>query len=108
CDRRCLVTLSVCDGSDVGRMPPPGGSARLSVPALSQMEANPALASRICSPTSVAMVLGYLGVGVTPERLAADVFHPALDIYGVWPPAVSPAAPRGGLGYPPPLPPWAP
>src|SRR5262249_34592493 len=33
-DRPWLVTLSVCDGSDVGRMPPPGGSARLSVPAL--------------------------------------------------------------------------
>ena len=71
----------------------------MSVPALSQMEADPALASRICSPTSVAMVLGYLGVGVTPERLAADVFHPALDIYGVWPAAVSAAARRGVLGY---------
>src|SRR5437879_12535200 len=45
------------------------------------------------------MVLGYLGVGVTPERLAADVFHPALDIYGVWPAAVSAAARRGIPGY---------
>ena len=99
-DRPWLVTLSVSDGSDVGRMAPaPEGSARLSVPALSQMEADPALASRICSPTSVAMVLGYLGVGVTPERLAADVFHPALDIYGVWPAAVSAAARRGIPGY---------
>src|SRR5439155_16532698 len=38
-------------------------------------------------------------VGVTPERLAADVFHPALDIYGVWPAAVSAAARRGIPGY---------
>ena len=107
-DRPWLVTLSVCDGSDVGRMSPtPGGSARLSVPALSQMEADPALASRICSPTSVAMVLGYLGVGVTPERLAADVFQPALDIYGVWPAAVSAAARRGVLGYLLRFPDWA-
>src|SRR5262249_56741360 len=100
-DRPWLVTLSVCDGAEVRPSSvPPGRTARLPVPALSQMEADRAVASRICSPTSVAMVLGYLGAGVSPERLAAEMFHPALDLYGVWPAAVCAAGRRGGLRYP--------
>src|SRR5438034_4679330 len=35
-----------------------GAAARLEVPALSQMEADATLGARLCSPTSVAMVLG--------------------------------------------------
>lgn len=98
-DQPWLVTLSACDGVKDGPTPAPTRSARLSVPALSQMGADPALAARICSPTSVAMVLAYHGAGVSPEGLAAEMFHPALDIYGVWPAAVSAASRHGVLGY---------
>jgi len=99
-DHPWLVTLSACDGVEDGRTPPaPRGSARLSVPALSQMDAAPALGPRICSPTSVAMVLAYLGAGVSTERLASEMFHPGLDLYGVWPAAVCAAGRRGVLGY---------
>ena len=107
-DRPWLVTLSVCDGAEVRPSSvAPGRTARLPVPALSQMEADRAVASRICSPTSVAMVLGYLGAGVSPERLAAEMFHPALDLYGVWPAAVCAAGRRGVLGYLLRFPDWA-
>src|SRR5262249_11846541 len=106
--RPWLVTLSVCDGAEVKPSSlTPGRTARLPVPALSQMDADRALASRICSPTSVAMVLGYLGAGVSPERLAAEMFHPALDLYGVWPAAVCAAGRRGVLGYLLRFPDWA-
>jgi hypothetical protein len=69
------------------------------VPALSQVEADATLGARICSPTSVAMVLGYWGRPAAPTVLAAEVFHPGLDIYGVWPAAVRAAAARGVAGY---------
>jgi hypothetical protein len=93
-----LATLSACDMGSVAAGPAPG-SARLSVPALSQMAEGGALASRICSPTSVAMVLGYLEAGADVPRLAADMFHPALDLFGVWPAAIRAAGRRGVLGY---------
>ena len=103
-----LVTLSVCDGAEVRPSSvAPGERARLSVPALSQLDTDPALAPRICSPTSVAMVLGYLGAGVSPERLAGEMFHPALDLYGVWPAAICAAGRRGVLGYLLRFPDWA-
>ncbi len=54
---------------------------------------------RICSPTSVAMVLAYWGVPVALGDLAAEMFHPALDLYGVWPAAIHVAGRHGLLGY---------
>ncbi|PYM95915.1 MAG: hypothetical protein DME04_03375 [Candidatus Rokuibacteriota bacterium] len=79
--------------------PPVGGSARLVVPALSQMEEDAAIKSRICSPTCVAMVLAYYGTRVAVADLAREIFHPDLDIYGVWPAAVRAAGRRGIAGY---------
>src|SRR5205809_425157 len=61
--------------------------------------ADAVLGARICSPTSVAMVLGYWGRATAPAALAAEILHPALDIYGVWPAAVRAAAARGVAGY---------
>jgi hypothetical protein len=97
-DAPWLMTLSACDLGPLAASPP-AGAARLSVPALSQMAEGGALAARICSPTSVAMVLGYLGAGDDVLRLAADMFHPSLDLFGVWPAAILAAGRRGVLGY---------
>jgi hypothetical protein len=94
-----LVALSAADAAPPDLRAADGGPARLDVPALSQMEADAALGARICSPTSVAMVLGYWGRPAAPATLAAEVFHRALDIYGVWPAAVRAAAARGVAGY---------
>jgi len=96
---RWIVALSTTDDAPPDLRLAPGVAARLDVPALSQLQADAALAPRICSPTSVAMVLGYWGREATPAALAAEVFHPALEIYGVWPAAVRAAAARGIAGY---------
>lgn len=93
-----LVTLSTCD------LEPPlanagPGRVRLDVPAVSQLEAPTDLAMRICSPTSLAMVLAYFGAPVELEACAAEVFHPATNRYGVWPAAIRAAGKRGVLGY---------
>lgn len=83
------------------------GACRLEVPRVSQIEAGGAIGTRICSPTSVAMVLAYLSARDDVARLAAEMFHPALDIYGVWPAAILAAARRGVLGYLLRFPDWA-
>lgn len=83
------------------------GSARLDVPPLSQRDADPSIASRICSPTCVAMVLGYWGRPAPLAELAAEIFHPGVDLYGVWPAAIRAAGRRGVAGYLLRFPDWA-
>ncbi|MBI2217821.1 MAG: C39 family peptidase [Candidatus Rokubacteria bacterium] len=95
-----LATLSA---SDLAQVPDSddvaGGRAVIDVPACSQMEEPESLRHRICSPTSVAMVLGRWGVHAAPRVLAADVFDAQLDLYGVWPAAIRAGARRGIGGY---------
>jgi hypothetical protein len=83
------------------------GSARLIVPALSQMEEDAAIRHRVCSPTCVAMVLGYHGHHVAVADLAREMFQPELDLYGVWPAAIRAASRRGVGGYLLRFPDWA-
>jgi hypothetical protein len=101
-----LATLSVWDGAAADAAQP-AGAVRLSVPALSQIVEGGHLGSRICSPTSVAMVLTYWDAADTVTGLAAEMFHPELDLYGVWPAAIQAAARRGVLGYLLRFPDWA-
>ena len=95
-----LVTLSTSDG---GVVDPATGhdlpASAIDLPARSQMEEPEALRSRICSPTSVAMVLALHGHHVKVMDLAAEMYHPPLDLYGVWPCAIQVAARRGIAGY---------
>ena len=79
----------------------------LAVPPVTQMDAPAAIALRICSPTSVAMVLRYWGGVADPVDVAADVFDAPLDRYGIWPAAIRAAARRGVLGYLLAFPDWA-
>jgi hypothetical protein len=94
-----LASLSAaCEArADFGA--PPGAGTNVSVPALSQVGEDPAIAMRICSPTSVAMVLRYWGRPATAAAVAADVFHSDTDRYGIWPAAIRAAAARGVAGY---------
>lgn len=95
-----LFALSMCD---LERAPVPSagvdGGVEIPVPSLSQMEANDAVARRICSPACVAMILRRWGHVVDLEALAAEMFQPDVDLYGVWPAAIAAAARRGLAGY---------
>jgi hypothetical protein len=94
------LTLSAADaGPSPGPTTTGSPPVRLVVSSLSQMEAEPSLAHRICSPTCVAMVLDYWRRPVAVTALAREMFHPATDLYGVWPAAILAAARRGIAGY---------
>jgi hypothetical protein len=96
---RWLASLSAAPDEAVDFGVPPGTGANVCVPAVSQLAEDPAVALRICSPTSVAMVLQYWGRPDSAAAVAADVFHAATDRYGVWPAAIRAAAARGVAGY---------
>jgi hypothetical protein len=67
-------------------------------PPISQMTAPADLASRICSPTSVAMVLQLWGDHAAWLDIVAECRDAATGLYGVWPLAIAAAARRGSLG----------
>jgi hypothetical protein len=54
------------------------------IPQRRQTEATPELAPRICSPTSLAMALGYHGVDVPTEEVARVCYDLEHDLYGNW------------------------
>ena len=107
-DAESLLTLSATDASPI---PPRGATAvpgvRLEVPRRSQMDADPAIAARVCSPTCVAMVLDFWQRPVALDPLAAEMLHRGVDLYGVWPAAIVAAGRRGLAGYLLRFPDWA-
>jgi hypothetical protein len=102
-----MVSLSAAGESLAADSPRSVGGARLPVPAHSQMQEDPSVARRICSPVSVAMALGYWRRPVAIPALAAELLHPGLDLYGVWPAAILAAGRRGLGGYLLRFPDWA-
>jgi hypothetical protein len=79
----------------VGRPVP----VRLDVPFRSQRDERGELSSRICSPTSLAMVMQYRGVDVPTGLLAEACYDSTHDIYGNWPRNVQAAFRFGVPGY---------
>ena len=69
------------------------------MPPQSQMVLRPELASHVCSPTSVAMLLAYYGHSADIYDVIAEVRHQPSGLYGVWPANIHAAARRGLLGY---------
>jgi hypothetical protein len=97
-----LATLSACDLAEAGSRTErdgPGARVIVHVASRSQMETPEPIRHRICSPTCVAMALTRWDVLVEPHELAAEMFHPGLGLYGVWPAAMRAAARRGIAGY---------
>ena len=84
--------------ADLDPGPLPDAARTLAVPARSQQDAPAALAPRVCSPTSVAMVLAHHGVDVPLDELCAAVYDREHDLYGNWPRAVQAAFERGVPG----------
>jgi hypothetical protein len=71
----------------------------LDVPPRSQRAEGDDIAARICSPTSVAMVLAHFGVQASTRDVAARALDSAHDLYGVWPRNVQAAYSFGVSGY---------
>ncbi|HYE90855.1 MAG TPA: C39 family peptidase [Terriglobales bacterium] len=97
-DAPWLLTLSASDGVLPAR-DAAADAAPLAVPPRTQMTEPDAVRLRVCSPTSVGMALEYLGCPVPTSTLAAEVFHPPSDRYGLWPAAVRAGAAHGVPGY---------
>lgn len=62
-----------------------GWERELAVPCRSQMVEDESVANRVCSPTSLAMVLEYYGSSYTTKEIYDVVFDHQENIYGNWP-----------------------
>lgn len=94
----CLTDTTRLATLDAGPIDPAWGGPPRAVPARSQRSVPAELAPRICSPTSVAMVLAHHGVDVSLTELAAEIHDADHDIYGNWPRAVQAAFEHGVPG----------
>lgn len=69
------------------------------VPARSQMQLRSDIANRVCSPTSVSMLLDFYGKSVDVYDIIEEARHRPSGLYGVWPANVHAASGRGLMGY---------
>lgn len=95
----CVSDRTVAVEDVTPRVDPALVQRRLDVPFRSQRTEDPAIAGRICSPTSLAMVLAYRGVDRAVGDVAARVFDARHDLYGNWPRNVQAAYEYGVPGY---------
>lgn len=65
---------------------------------LAQYKLSSEFGGRICSPTTVAMILLSYGISVDPLAFALDTYDPYWGIFGVWPRVVQNAAEMGLRG----------
>lgn len=73
-------------------------SVQLDVPFLTQKTSRPELSGRLCSPTSVAMVVSWAKAPVSVEAIANAAYDAPHDIYGNWPRNVQAAWEQGVPG----------
>jgi hypothetical protein len=104
-----MLTLSAADTAPLvsARAVAAAPGPRIVVPPRSQMDAEAAIANRVCSPTCVAMILDFWRRPVAFDPLVAEMFHAELDLYGVWPAAIKAVGRRGLAGYLLRFPDWA-
>jgi uncharacterized protein YvpB len=78
CDRWLRATPPVASGKS------PAWGTVLDVPQRTQHVQDAALAARICSPTSLSMVLAFHGRALDTTAVAHRVWDRAADLYGNW------------------------
>ncbi|MCX7717264.1 MAG: C39 family peptidase [Candidatus Sumerlaeaceae bacterium] len=69
------------------------------VPFRSQVVPNTKWIGRLCSPASVASALEHFGVNLPTQEVAAKVYDPSCDMFGVWHRNIQGAAQMGLRGY---------
>ncbi|MFN0011382.1 MAG: C39 family peptidase [Phycisphaerales bacterium] len=94
----CLSDTRTKNTAPVGQLVPTR-IGRLGVPFRTQKTTDEALTGRLCSPTSLSMVLAHRGVDLPVERVAALTLDPHFGIYGNWPRNVQAAFSVGVPGY---------
>jgi len=99
----CATLKNTLDGQAIPVWPGDGGAAALpaeayvsAAPAISQMVRDPAIADRICSPTSVTMMLNARGEDLLPEEVALREYDFCYQGFGNWSFSV---AMGGACGY---------
>ncbi len=65
---------------------------------LAQRDVSAEFGGRICSPTTVAMILKSYHIPVDPLQFALDTYDPYYDIFGGWPRVVQNASEYGVIG----------
>jgi hypothetical protein len=65
----------------------------------SEVSGDPELAERVCSPTSLAMLIDQRGVAPDYREVIETVYDPVNGIYGVWPRAIQAARVFGVPGH---------
>ena len=94
-----LLSVSIRDRTE-GSAPTLGGpSADIAVPPRSQMVLRADLASHVCSPTSITMLLDHYGLSTDIYEIIAEARHQPSGLHGVWLANIHAAARRGLLGY---------
>lgn len=97
--RRVALCFSRRGDGSISAGSPRAARERLAVPFRSQKAEKAELAPRICSPTSLAMVMAFHGVEVPTTQVAQRCFDSTHDIFGNWPRAVQSAYSFGLPGY---------
>ena len=101
-DTPCLLSVCVRPTGGATVLPDVTRESRtkidIPVPPISQM-VDADLGPRLCSPTSVTMVICHYGFPAQLRQVADMAYHPAHDRYGVWPAALYAASRHHLLGY---------
>ena len=65
--------------------PSPGEALTLAVPFRPNQAEDPAMRSRLCSPTSLGMLLAWNGVEPAHAEICTRVHDDGFDLFGIWP-----------------------
>jgi hypothetical protein len=97
---RIVISLQPCDppGPVISEAPDATGFIQ-DVPFRSQMNEEPAVAERICGPTSLGMALESIGTDLPTRLLATHAYDAQRDLYGNWAHLAAVAGANGAVAW---------